>query len=123
MILFLTIPDKLILMFNSENEQLMQTGIAAFRTICFCFIPAALAIIFISLFQATGKGMRALILSFTRQLIFILPIAFLISNILGFKDMIWLAFPLAEVGSLILAIILFVQLAKTDFKKLDQPVN
>lgn len=120
MALFLTIPDKLIALFNSENQELMNTGIAAFRTICFCFIPAAVGIVFISLFQATGKGMRALIISFTRQLIFILPIAFLISKVIGREDMIWLSFPLAEIGSLILAVILFVQLVKTDFKKLDE---
>ncbi len=117
--LFLSIPDKLIMMFNSENQDLINTGVSAFRTICFCFIPAALGIIFISLFQATGKGMRALMISFTRQLIFILPIAFIISKVLGFEDKIWLAFPLAEIGSLIFAVILFLQLVKTDFKKLD----
>ncbi len=117
--LFLTIPDKLIMMFNSENQELMNTGVAAFRTICFCFIPAALGIIFISLFQATGKGMRALIISFTRQLVFILPIAFLISKVFGYENQIWAAFPLAEIGSLILAICLFINLVKTDFKKLD----
>lgn len=118
--LFLTIPDKLISMFNSENQELMNTGVAAFRTICICFIPAAIGIIFISLFQATGKGMRALILSFTRQLIFILPIAFIISKVLGYENQIWAAFPLAEIGSMILAFVLFIQLAKTDFKKLDE---
>lgn len=118
--LFLTIPDKLISMFNSENQELMNTGVAAFRTICICFIPAAIGIIFISLFQATGKGMRALILSFTRQLVFILPIAFLISKVFGYENQIWAAFPLAEIGSTILAFVLFIQLAKTDFKKLDE---
>jgi putative MATE family efflux protein len=121
MIIFLTIPDKLITLFNSENQELINAGVSAFRTICFCFIPAAIGIVFISAFQATGKGMRALIISFTRQLIFILPIAFVFTKILGREDLVWLSFPLAEIGSLILAIVLFVQLSKTDFKKLDSP--
>ncbi len=118
-ILFMTIPDKLIGMFNSDPE-IIRVGAPAFRIICLCFIPAAIGIVFISMFQATGKGFRALILSFTRQLIFILPIAFIISQIIGSQDWIWLAFPLAEVGSLVLAFILFINLTKTDFKKLDE---
>ena len=81
-------------------------------------MPAAVGIIFISLFQATGKGIRALIISFTRQLIFILPVAFILSRFFEL-DTVWLSFPIAEISSLILAVILFLQLAKTDFKKLD----
>ena len=118
--LFQTIPDRLILMFNSENTELLNAGVHAFRIISWCFIPAAIGIIFISVFQATGKGIRALILSFTRQLVFILPIAFIISQVIGAQEWIWLAFPLAEIGSLILAFALFINLTKTDFKKLDE---
>lgn len=119
-ILFQTIPDKLILMFNNENAELLRVGVPAFRLISLCFIPAAIGIVFISMFQATGKGFRALIISFTRQLVFILPIAFIISKIIGAQDWIWLAFPLAEIGSLTLAFALFINLTKTDFKKLDE---
>ena len=118
--LFQTIPDRLILMFNSENTELLNAGVHAFRIISWCFIPAAIGIIFISVFQATGKGIRALILSFTRQLVFILPIAFIISQVIGAQEWIWLAFPLAEIGSLILAFALFINLTKTDFKKLNE---
>ncbi len=120
LVLFQTIPDKLILMFNSENTELLNAGVPAFRLISLCFIPAAIGIVFISMFQATGKGVRALILSFTRQLVFILPIAFIISQVFGLQVLIWLAFPLAEIGSLVLAFILFINLTKTDFKKLDR---
>ncbi|MCR5652434.1 MAG: MATE family efflux transporter [Ruminococcus sp.] len=120
LILFQTIPDKLILMFNSENTELMKAGIPAFRLISLCFIPAAISIVLISMFQATGKGMRALVLSITRQLIFILPVAFIISQIIGSQEWIWLAFPIAEIATLALAISLFINLTKTDFKKLDE---
>ena len=114
---FMMIPDKLLALFN-DDPNLVSVGVPAFRTICLCFIPAALGIIFISLFQATGKGIRALIISFTRQLVFILPVAFILSRFFPL-DTVWLAFPIAEGMSLILAILLFLQLAKTDFKKLD----
>lgn len=116
-ILFLAIPDKLCALFN-DDPHLVATAVPAFRSICLCFMPAAAGIIFISLFQATGKGIRALIISFTRQLVFILPVAFILSRFFEL-DTVWLSFPIAEIGSLILAVILFVQLAKTDFKKLD----
>ncbi len=115
--LFMLIPDKLLSLFN-DDPNLVSVGVPAFRTICLCFIPAALGIIFISLFQATGKGVRALIISFTRQLIFILPVAFILSRFFPLNT-VWLAFPIAEIMSLILAVFLFIQLAKTDFKKLD----
>lgn len=118
-ILFMTMPDKLIAMFNSDPE-IIRVGVPAFRIICLCFIPAAIGIVFISAFQATGKGFRALILSFTRQLILILPIAFVISQIFGSQDWIWLSFPLSEIGSLALAFVLFINLTKTDFKKLNE---
>ncbi len=119
-VLFMSIPEKLFGMFN-ESPTLLTIAVPAFRKICICFIPASISIIFISLFQATGKGFRALLISFTRQLVFILPISFIIKQTFGDSYMtdIWFAFPLAEIGSLILAIFLFIQLKNTDFKKLD----
>lgn len=119
MTLFLTIPETLISMFINNDPALISAGVPAFRIICLCFIPAAVGIVCISMFQATGKGFRALIISFTRQLVFILPVAFLISKVLGFQGLIWLAFPIAEAASLILALLLFLNLTRTDFKKLD----
>ncbi len=115
--IFQFMPEVLVGMFNGDNA-LTSAAVPAFRTISWCFMPAAVGIIFISLFQATGKGVRALIISFTRQLVFILPAAFIISRFFEL-DKVWLSFPIAEFGSLILAIFLFIQLAKTDFKKLD----
>jgi putative MATE family efflux protein len=115
--LFWAIPDKLCALFNGD-PQLISDAVPAFRAISLCFPFAAVGIIFISLFQATGKGIRALIISFTRQLVFILPIAFIISRYFELHA-VWLAFPFAEIGSMALAIALFVQLTKTDFKKLD----
>jgi Na+-driven multidrug efflux pump len=115
--LFQIIPDKLLALFN-EDPALVSVGVPAFRTISLCFIPAAVSIIFISLFQATGKGLRALIISVTRQLGFILPIAYILSVFFPL-DSVWLAFPLAEIGALAMAFTLFINLANTDFKKLD----
>jgi Na+-driven multidrug efflux pump len=116
--LFWLIPDVLLSLFNGDAS-LMATGVPAFRIISLCFIPASFGILFISFFQATGKGIRALLISFTRQLIFLLPIAYILSNIFHNVDVVWLSFPLAEIFSLILAIILFITLLKSDINKLD----
>ncbi|MGN0489116.1 MAG: MATE family efflux transporter [Ruminococcus sp.] len=118
-IIFWVIPDVLLGMFNGDAS-LITTGVPAFKTISLCFIPASFGILFISFFQATGKGIRALIISFTRQLVFLLPIAYILSAMFNDVDYVWYAFPLAEILSLVLAILLFINLAKTDIKKLDK---
>lgn len=111
------IPDVLISMFGGDQE-LMEKGEYAFRIISLCFLPAAAGILFTTLFQAVGKGFRSLMMSFARQLILVLPIAFLLSYLLG-VDYVWYAFPIAEIGSLGLAFGFFMNLVNGDFKKLD----
>lgn len=115
-VLMWAIPDLLIAMFGG-TQQLMYVGIPALRIISLCFIPAAAGILFTTLFQAVGKGIRSLIMSFCRQLVLILPIAFFLSRLFGITS-VWYAFPVAEIGSLVLAILFFIDLVKGDFKKL-----
>ena len=111
------IPDVLISMFGGDKE-LMEKGEYAFRIISLCFMPAAAGIMFTTLFQAVGNGFRSLSMPFARQLVSVLPIAFVLSMTLG-VDCVWYAFPIAEILSLFLAIGLFVNLVKTDLKRLD----
>lgn len=116
-VLFWTVPDKLLGLFGEGNARLIEVGTDAFRIISLCFVPAAAGIMFTTLFQATGKGIRSLFMSFLRQLVLILPIAFLLFNFVGQKY-VWFAFPIAEIGSLTVAILLFMNLVKGDFKRL-----
>ena len=111
-----TIPEQLISMFGG-TEELMNIGVPAFRIISVCFIPAAAGILFTTLFQAVGKGIRSLMMSFARQLVLILPIAFIFSRIWGLGA-VWYAFPIAEIFSLAIAICFFINLVKGEFKKL-----
>ena len=110
------IPDKLISLFGG-SQQLIEVGVPALRIVSLCFIPAAASILFTTLFQAVGKGIRSLLMSFCRQLVLILPIALILSMLFGISY-VWYAFPIAEIGSLMLAIVFFINLTKTDFKKL-----
>lgn len=114
-VIFWLFPEQLLMLFNNSSE-LVDTGSKAFRIISLCFIPAAVGIMFTTLFQAVGKGVRSLLMSFLRQLVLILPIAYVLAKV-GL-DFVWYAFPIAEIGSLIAALIFFVTLAKSDFKKL-----
>jgi Na+-driven multidrug efflux pump len=111
------IPDKLIAMFGGD-QSLMDVGVPAFRIISLCFIPAAVSIILITLFQATGKGFRGLFISFARQLVVLLPVAYLLSVTLG-VNYVWYAFPIAEAFALVIAVLFFLNLVRGDFKKLQ----
>lgn len=109
-------PDTLISFFGGTQE-IMDIGVTAFRIVSLCFIPAAAGIVFTALFQAVGKGVRSLLMSFCRQLVLILPIAYLLSIIFDLSA-VWYAFPIAEICSLMLAIAFFINLVKGDFKRL-----
>lgn len=108
-LLFQLFPDTMLNMFNADATTL-EIGIPAMRTISLCFIPAALGIMFSTLFQAVGKGLNSLILSLVRQLICILPVAYLLSKIS--LTAVWYAFPIAEIVSCILGILMFAALYK-----------
>lgn len=117
-VIFLTIPDVLLGMFNADAEML-EIGRVALRIICLCFMPAAVGIIFTSFFQATGHGLRSMFISLLRQLIVLVPAANFLSNIS--LNAVWFAFPMAEGVALILAITLFLNLYKKRIQYLEQP--
>lgn len=114
--IFLAIPDVLLNMFNADSEML-EIGCVALRIICTCFLPAAIGIVFISFFQATGHGLRSMFISLSRQLLVLVPSAYFLSNIS--LNAVWLAFPIAEAVALALAIILFVSLYNKEIKNLE----
>ncbi|MBE6886120.1 MAG: MATE family efflux transporter [Ruminococcaceae bacterium] len=114
-LLFQIFPEFLLGIF-SDDPGMVDTGVRAFRAISLCFIPAALGITFSNVFQATGRGFMSLLISLLRQLVLILPIAWMISWFdLG---MVWYAFPIAEAVSLVVSILLFVYLYKTSIANL-----
>ncbi len=91
------IPDKLLLLFNAQ-EELLQVGVPALRTISLSFIFAGYCIIAGSVFQALGNGVYSMIVSIARQLVVLLPVAYLLS-LTGQVSNIWWAFPIAELMS------------------------
>lgn len=108
-ILFLAIPEKLLLIFNADAEML-RIGTIALRLISLCFIPAAIGIVTSTMFQAIGIGTKSLLISILRQMVILLPIAFIMSKIS--IDFVWLAFPIAEYSALVIAMVLLVLVFK-----------
>lgn len=115
-LLFQLLPRTILGMFNT-SPALTEIGVHAIRKISLCFMPASVGVIMTALFQSVGKGVRSLLMSVLRQLVLILPIAFALSKIS--IDAMWFAFPIAEVGCTIVALLFFADLRKKEFSKLN----
>lgn len=94
--IFWIFPKELIMLF-SPNEEMLRLGIPAFRIYSLCFILAAFDVMAIATFQSLGNGMYALYASFLRQLVLIIPLAYVLSNMFGLEA-VWYSIPLAELG-------------------------
>ncbi len=115
-LLFWMLPGRLLGLFNPTPE-LLVLGVPALRTISLSFIPAAFGIMFGTIFQATGYGVRSLIISVLRQLVVILPVAWYLARF-G-VDYVWYAFPFAEVFSIGASVIFFLDLYKRRIRDLS----
>ena len=119
MVLFQIFPRELLMIF-SASDNMFNIGIPALRIISLCFVPAAFGIIRSTVFQATGNGIYSLIASVVRQLVGILPIAYILMQI-GGVTMSWYSFPIAEIMGFVLSSILFRKLQNTKISQLDTP--
>ena len=106
-ILMQLIPGQLLMMFNA-SEHMLSIGIPALRIISLHFPIAAFCITISSALQALGRGFRSMIISIARQLLVLLPAAWLLART-GVLDAVWFAFPIAEVASLVCCVFFFVQ--------------
>lgn len=107
------VPGTLLLLFDA-SESMLTIGIPALRILCTCFALAGFNIIASSMFQALGNSMYSLIMSVIRQVLVLLPVAWLLS-LTGILDVVWLSFPIAEVVSTVVAIVLL----KKTLKKIN----
>ena len=114
---FQIFPRELLMIF-SASDNMYKIGIPALRIISLCFIPAAFGIMRSTVFQATGNGIYSLIASVVRQLIGILPIAYILMQIDG-VTLSWYSFPIAEIMGFVLSTILFRKLYNTKISQLE----
>ncbi len=115
---FEVFPSALFALFDA-SDHMLEMGDLALRIIAIHFPIAAVCIVFGSTFQALGNGVYSLVVSLIRQVVVLLPAAFLLSR-LGEVRFVWWAFPIAEVASLIVSVICMVRIYKNVISKVPE---
>ena len=116
--IFMVFPEKLLGIFKA-SENMLSLGVPALRIISLSFILAGYNIVVGSMFQALGNGVYSLIVSVMRQIVVIVPVAFVLSRFCGATG-VWLSYPIAEIVAVATNIILF---TKTKKMKIDRLVT
>jgi putative MATE family efflux protein len=112
--LFILFPHVLLSWFNATPE-MVEIGIVAMQRISLGFTLAGVSIVLIALFQGMGYGYLSMINSVTRQLVFLLPAAYLLGRFVGL-DALWYSFFIAEIASFSLTLYFFWKIYKTKIK-------
>lgn len=115
---FQLFPEKLLALFNA-NEQMLSVGVPALRRLSLPFLFAGPCIIFGGVFQALGKSVYSMIVSLARQIIVLLPAAYLLS-LTEEISAVWFAFPIAEIASLAVSIVMMLTLYRKKIKPLRE---
>ena len=122
MVLFMAIPNVLMGLFDKTADgSICAIGAPALRIISTHFILAAIGITLSTVFQAIGKGFYSLIMSLCRQLIVLIPVAWLLSR--AGLETTWWSFPIAEVVSLTVCLILYRKVDREILSRLDEPAE
>lgn len=110
-IVFQAAPKELLLLFKASEDMLL-IGIPALRTISLSFIFAGFCIVVGSVFQALGKAFYSMIVSILRQLVVLLPAAYILAKAAGLRA-VWYSFPIAELMSLAMTLFFFAHIYRT----------
>jgi putative MATE family efflux protein len=114
---FTLIPDKLLGLFNA-SEAMLAIGVPALRIIAVHFLIAWFCIVTGTLFQAVGNAIYSMFVSVARQLVVLLPAAYILAKI-GGLSLIWWSFPIAELMSMMISLICLRITMKTKLAMLD----
>ena len=115
-LVFQIFPDLLLGMFN-PSEHFLELGRVCLRTISFSFPVASICIILGATFQALGNGIYSTIVSLGRQMLVLLPVAYLMS-LSGNVNLVWLSYPIAEIASATITAFFFVRIYRQKIKPL-----
>ena len=110
-------PRELLSLF-SATEEMYRIGIPALKMISLCFVPAAISIGLGSSFQATGYGVGTMIVSICRQLIVLIPVAYILSKFLGING-VWLSFIVAEIIGLVVSIAIYLKVYSSRIRPIE----
>lgn len=115
-IVFQTMPATLLRMFNA-SEDMISIGVTALRIISLSFLLAGFCIVIGSVFQALGNGMYSLITSVCRQLLVLLPVAYVFAHMFGLHA-VWWSFPVSELASLAVSVYLLKRIYNSHLRDL-----
>ncbi len=122
MSIFLSIPGTLLKIFDA-TDTLLAVGVPALRIISLSFCMAGASIALTSAFQALGKSLYSMIISIIRQLVFLVPLAYILARYgagIGNDDLVWWSYPIAEIAALTVSLLFFRHLYKTLIAKLPE---
>ncbi len=108
--LFVFVPETM-LSFFAMDDALKEVAVVTLRIVSLSFLPAACSIVFNTCFQSFGQGTTSMIQSILRQIGFLIPFAYLLSNIS--LEAVWYSYPIAEV----LVVIIFIPLVIKAYRK------
>lgn len=115
--IFQTVPATLLGLFEA-SDHMLAIGVPALRTISLSFIFAGFCIVSSSVFQALGNGVYSMIMSFARQIIVILPVAFIFAKLFGL-DAVWYSYPIAEIVSVVICVFMLKRIINKKVKPLE----
>lgn len=121
-VLFQLIPGPLLKIFDA-TDTMLTVGIPALRIISLSFCMAGACIALGSSFQALGKSIYSMITSIVRQLVFLVPIAYVLARYgasVGSDDLVWWCYPIAEVFSLTLTLLFFRHVYRTMIARIPE---
>lgn len=116
--LFQFIPDVLLKLFDA-SDHMLEIGIPALRVISLSFAFAGICIVISSSLQALGHGFLSMMISITRQLIILLPSAYILAKFGGIHA-VWWSFNIAEIASLTLSLLFFKHMYNKIIKHLGE---
>lgn len=120
--IFEAIPGTLLTLFDA-TPTMLTVGIPALRIIALSFSLAGVCIGLGSCFQALGKSLYSMIISIIRQLVVLVPAAYVLARYgaaAGNSDLVWWSYPIAEIFSLILSILFFLRVYRTVIEKIPK---
>lgn len=115
---FEAIPQVLLDMFNA-SEDMLTIGVPALRIIGIHYLIAWFCIVIGTVFQALGKAVFSMIVSIMRQLVVLIPAAYILAK-LGGLHAVWWSFPIAEVFSLLVTLFFFIKIYREIISKLPE---
>lgn len=116
-VIFQTIPRTLLGLFEA-SDHMLAIGVPALRAISLSFVFAGFCIICSATFQALGNGVYSMLMSFARQIIVILPVAFIFAKTLGLNA-VWFSYPIAEIVAVVMSIFMLKRIIDKKVKHLE----